>query len=42
MRYIKGGEYPEEEVGKYVYAIREGNPDKVYNMLGLNSHYLMM
>ena len=24
MRYTKGGKYPEGEVGKYIYAIREG------------------
>ena len=23
MTYIKGGKYPEEEVGKYVYSVRE-------------------
>ena len=24
LKYIKDGKYPESEVGKYVYAIREG------------------
>ena len=24
IKYIKGGKYPEAEVGKYVYAVREG------------------
>ena len=24
LKYIKGGKYPEAEVGKYVYAVREG------------------
>ena len=24
LNYIRGGKYPEAEVGKYVYAVREG------------------
>ena len=24
LKYIKGGKYPEVEVGQYVYAVREG------------------
>ena len=24
IKYIKGGKYPEVEVGKYVYDVREG------------------
>ena len=28
MRYTKGGKYPEAEVGKYVYSVREGQSIK--------------
>ena len=24
LKYTKGGKYPDSEVGKYVYAVREG------------------
>ena len=24
MKYINGGKYPEKQVGKYVYAVKEG------------------
>ena len=29
LKYIKGGKYPEAEVGKYVYTVREGQSREV-------------
>ena len=29
MKYIKVRKYPEAEVGKYIYDVREGNTEKV-------------
>ena len=37
LKYIKGGKYPEAEVGKYLYAFREGQSIEGKNMLGLKS-----
>ena len=37
LKYIKGGKYLNAEVGKYVYAVREGKSREVRKMLGLKS-----
>ena len=35
LNFIKGGKYPEAEVGKYVYAIREGQSRYVRQYLSI-------
>ena len=43
LKYIKGGKYSEEEVGKKMHMLLErDNPEKVENIQGFNSQYLMM